>query len=75
VFSSQADWTLTHTSHEDTEQSTIEASITLDALTMTHCSGDHQMNDLHFAGRYQCLRIRCSGLLISLHNENFIQAV
>jgi hypothetical protein len=30
------------------------------------------MNDLHFAGRYQCLPIRCSGILISLHNEHTI---
>jgi hypothetical protein len=35
VFSAQADGTLTHTSHEDTEQSTIEASITLDGVTLT----------------------------------------
>jgi hypothetical protein len=33
VSSAQADWTLTHTSHTDTEQSTIEASITLTANT------------------------------------------
>jgi hypothetical protein len=32
VFSVRADWTLTHTSHKDTEQSTIEASITLDGV-------------------------------------------
>jgi hypothetical protein len=35
VFSVQADWTLTHTSHKDTERSTIEASITLDGVTLT----------------------------------------
>jgi hypothetical protein len=35
VFRTQADWTLTHASHEDTEQSTIEASITLDGVTRT----------------------------------------
>jgi hypothetical protein len=34
VFRAQADWTLTHTSHEDTEQSTTEASITLDDVTL-----------------------------------------
>jgi hypothetical protein len=36
VFSVQADWTLTHPSHKDTEQSTIEASmfITLDGITL-----------------------------------------
>jgi hypothetical protein len=36
VFSAQADWTLTHTSHKDTEHSTIEASITLDGVTRTN---------------------------------------
>jgi hypothetical protein len=35
MFSTQADWTLTHTRHKDTEHSTIEASITLDVVTMT----------------------------------------
>jgi hypothetical protein len=35
VFGAQADWTLTHTSHKDTEQSTIEAYITLDGVTLT----------------------------------------
>jgi hypothetical protein len=35
VFSAQANRTLTHTSHKDTEQSTTEASITLDGLTLT----------------------------------------
>jgi hypothetical protein len=35
VFRAQADWTLTHTSHKDTEQSTVEASITLDGVTLT----------------------------------------
>jgi hypothetical protein len=35
MFSAQADWTLTHTSYEDTEQGTIEASITLDGVTLT----------------------------------------
>jgi hypothetical protein len=52
VFRAQSDWTLTHTGHEDTEQSTIEASITLDGVTLTHCSGDHRMNDLQFVRRY-----------------------
>jgi hypothetical protein len=28
------------------------------------------MNDLQFAGRRQCLPIRCSGRLISLQNEH-----
>jgi hypothetical protein len=35
MFSAQADWNLTHTSHKDAEQSTIEASITLDGVTLT----------------------------------------
>jgi hypothetical protein len=42
MFSAQADWTLIHTTHKDTEQSTVEASITLDGVTMidplTRCS-------------------------------------
>jgi hypothetical protein len=36
VFSAQADCTLTHTSHKDTEQGTIEVSIALDDVTLTH---------------------------------------
>jgi hypothetical protein len=51
VFRAQADWTLTHTSHKDTEQSTIEASVTLDGVTLTGRSGDHRMNDLQFADK------------------------
>jgi hypothetical protein len=35
AFRAQADWTLTHTSRKDTEQSPIEASITLDGVTLT----------------------------------------
>jgi hypothetical protein len=35
VFRAQADWTLAHTSHKDTEQNTIQASITLDGVTLT----------------------------------------
>jgi hypothetical protein len=35
VFSAQADWTLTHTSHKDTDQSTIKVCITLDGVTLT----------------------------------------
>jgi hypothetical protein len=35
MFSAQADWTLTHMSHKDTEQSTTEASITFDGVTLT----------------------------------------
>jgi hypothetical protein len=30
------------------------------------------MNDLQFAGRYQCLPVRCSGRVISLQNEHSI---
>jgi hypothetical protein len=32
VLSAQADWTLTHKSHKGTEQSTVEATITLDGV-------------------------------------------
>jgi hypothetical protein len=35
VFSAQADWTLIRASHKDTEQSTIDASVTLDGVTLT----------------------------------------
>jgi hypothetical protein len=35
VFRAQGDWTLTHTTHKDEEQSTIETSITLDDITLT----------------------------------------
>jgi hypothetical protein len=35
VFRAQAEWTLTHTSPKDTEQRTIEASTTLDGVTLT----------------------------------------
>jgi hypothetical protein len=35
VFSAQADWTLTDASHKETEQSTIEASVTRDGVTLT----------------------------------------
>jgi hypothetical protein len=53
-------------SHKGTEQSTIEASITLNGITLTDTwSGDHRMNDLQFAGRYQSMPIRYSGGLIS----------
>jgi hypothetical protein len=31
----QADWILTHMSHKDIEQSTIEASVTLGGVTLT----------------------------------------
>jgi hypothetical protein len=29
------EWTFTHTSHKDTKQSTIEASVTFDGITLT----------------------------------------
>jgi hypothetical protein len=67
VFRAQADWALTHASHRDTEQSTIEACMTLYGVTLTHWSGDHRMNNLQFMKCY-CLPIRCFGRLISLHN-------
>jgi hypothetical protein len=35
VFSAQAGLTLTHTGHKETEQGTIETSITLDGVTLT----------------------------------------
>jgi hypothetical protein len=36
MFRAQADMTVAHTSLKNTEQSTIEASITLDVVTLTH---------------------------------------
>jgi hypothetical protein len=35
MLSAQADWPLTHTCQKDTQQSTKEASITLDGVTLT----------------------------------------
>jgi hypothetical protein len=35
VFSAQADWTLIHTCHKDTEQSSTGASVTLDGVRLT----------------------------------------
>jgi hypothetical protein len=41
VFRAQADWLLTRMSHKDIEQSTIEASVTLNGVTLTnHISGE-----------------------------------
>jgi hypothetical protein len=37
VLRAQAGWTLIHTSRKDTEESTIQASITLDGVTLTDC--------------------------------------
>jgi hypothetical protein len=74
VFRAQADWTLTHTSHKDTEQSTIEASITLDGGTLTETLIRWSPNEWPSVCREipQCLPIRCSGRLISLQNEHSI---
>jgi hypothetical protein len=36
VFKAQADWTLIHTSHKDTEQSILKTSITPEGVTLTH---------------------------------------
>jgi hypothetical protein len=36
MFRAQADSTLTHTSHKEPEKCTIEASVTLDDVTLTH---------------------------------------
>jgi hypothetical protein len=54
TFSAQADWTLTHTSHKDTEQSTVQASITLDGVTLT----DPLIRWSVFREIPQCLPIR-----------------
>jgi hypothetical protein len=64
-----------HTSHNDTEQSTIEASATLDGVTLTDPLIRWSPNEcLQFDGRYQCLPIRWSGRLISLRNEHSIES-
>jgi hypothetical protein len=34
LFKLQADWTLTHTNHKDTDQNTTAASIRLDGVTL-----------------------------------------
>jgi hypothetical protein len=74
VFRAQADWTLTHMSHKDTEQSTIEVSITLDGVTLTDSLIRWSPNEWPSVYREipQYLPIRCSGRLISLHNEHSI---
>jgi hypothetical protein len=46
VFKAQADWTLTHTTHKDTEQSTIEASVTLDGIILTDSLIRWSLNEL-----------------------------
>jgi hypothetical protein len=74
VFREQADWTLTHTSHKDTEQCTIEASLTLDGVTLTDSLIRWSPNEWPSVCREipQCLPMRCSERLISLHNEQSI---
>jgi hypothetical protein len=75
-FRAQAHWTLTHMSHKNTEKSTVETSITLDGVTLTDSLIRwSRMNDFQFARRYQCLSIRYSGRLVSLHNEHRILSV
>jgi hypothetical protein len=74
VFRTQADVTLTHTSHKDTEQSTIEASVTLDGITLTDLLIRWSSNKWPPVCREipQCLLIKCSGRLINLQNEHSI---
>jgi hypothetical protein len=74
VFPEQADWTLTHTTHKHTEQSTIEASIRLDGVTLTDSLIRWSPNEWPSVCREipQCLPIRCSGHLMSLHNKHTI---
>jgi hypothetical protein len=69
VFRAQAGWTLTHTSH--TEESTTEASITLDGITLTDSLIRWSTNEWPFVFREipQWLPIRWCGRLISLHNK------
>jgi hypothetical protein len=66
--------TLTHTSNEDTEQSTIEASITFDGVTLTDSLIEWSLKDWPSVCREipQCLPIRCSGRLITLQNEHSV---
>jgi hypothetical protein len=70
MFWEQAHWTLSHTSHKDTEQSTTGASITLDGVTLTDSLIRWSPNEWPSVCREipQCLPIICSGRLISLHN-------
>jgi hypothetical protein len=72
VFSAQAGWTLTQARHKDTEQNTIEASITLDGLTLTDPLISWSPNEWPSVCREipQCLPISCSGRLIRLQNEH-----
>jgi hypothetical protein len=68
-FRAQADWTLAHTNHKDTKQSTVEASITLDGVTLT----DSLIRWLPNKWPSVCRAIpyclpRCFGRLISLYN-------
>jgi hypothetical protein len=72
VFIAQADWKLIHTSHKDTEESKMEASITLGDVTPTNLSGDNRLKGIQFTGEIPSLPIRRSGRLISPHNEHSI---
>jgi hypothetical protein len=74
VFRVQADWILIHTSHKDTEQNTTEASLTLDGITLTDSLISWSPNEWPSVcwEVTQYLPIRCSGRLISLHNEHTI---
>jgi hypothetical protein len=66
VFRAETDWTLAHTSHKNTEQSTVEASITLDGVTRTDSLLMWSPNEWPSVFREisQCPPIRCSGRLI-----------
>jgi hypothetical protein len=73
VLSEQADWTLTHTSHKDTEQNTIEASITLDGVILTGSLIRWSPNErLSVCREVPVSAIRCSRRLMSLQNEHLI---
>jgi hypothetical protein len=71
VFRAQADWTLTHTSHKDTDQSVMETSITLDGVTLTDSLIRWSPNKWPSVCREipQCLPIRRSGRLIRPHSD------
>jgi hypothetical protein len=64
---------MAHMSHKDTEQITIEASITLDDVPLTDSLIRWSPNKWPSVCRgNQCLPIRRSGRLISLQNEHSI---
>jgi hypothetical protein len=72
VFRVQADWTLIITSHKGTKHNTIEASITLDGVTLTDSLIRWSPNEWPSVCGVipQCLPIRCSRRLISLHSDH-----